>query len=615
MQLHQERLVKIRDLFSINWLSNILAWTRDFGTDSGILARLRAPAKSSSTGDDVVAEVFRTLRFSYIAAALISVLINVLMLTGPIYMLQVYDRVLASSSVPTLVVISIFAISLYSFYGFLEILRGRILSRLGLIVDAKLSPLAYSHSTSLPIIDANSIAKLRPINDLDSVRQFLSGPGPGGIFDLPWMPMYLGIIFLFHPIMGGLATGGAIVICILIAINEMVSRKPVAKASIQAGQRSNVVQNSQQNAEAVYAMGMDVSLVDRWETLNKKFLKTQEGSGDASSGIGTVIKTARLILQSSILGVGAYLAILQEITPGVMIASSIMMSRGMAPVEVAVGQWRSFVSCRQAVRRLRKLLRSVPQSNNEFELPTPKESLILSGVSCCPLGSQIPFIKDVSFTLSAGDALGIIGPSGCGKTTLARALVGIVPAVAGSIQYDAAELAQWPVNKRGDFIGYLPQNIQLFDGTIAENIARMRQDIDSERVIEAAQLADVHELIVNLPEGYDTLIGRGGRALSAGQIQRIALARALYGSPFLVVLDEPNSNLDSEGENALSNAITVLREKGSIVIIIAHRPSSLSKVNLVLCLNNGLTVEVGPRDEVLNKVLAPVAKVIEGEAG
>lgn len=566
-------------------------------------------ANPSGSRDNPVSLAFRPIRTAFWGVAAVSFVINILMLTGPVFMLQVYDRVLASGSVPTLVVIGILAIVLYFFYGILEGVRSRILARLGQRIDARLSSIVYSVSNSLPVRMGKEAARLRPVQDLDVVRQFLSGPGPAAIFDMPWLPFYLGIVFLFHPVLGVLGLAGAFIIVILIGLNEAMSRGPSEEASGQAGRRSATVEMGQRNSEVLTAMGMQDALTAKWDAQNSDYLQTQRRASDRTGAFGTAIKTIRFILQSAILGVGAWLAIQQEITPGVMIASSIMISRALAPIEQAVAQWRGFVASRQAIKRLHGVLTIAEADPEKMDLPLPTKTLTAENLFCGPFGEKLPYVQNVSLALEAGDGLGIIGPSGSGKSTFARALVGATPALKGVIRYDGAELGQWPATKRGEFIGYLPQDLQLFDGTISENISRFRSDASPDKIIESAKLADVHDMIVGLPDGYNTVIGRSGRLLSAGQKQRIALARALYGNPFLVVLDEPNSNLDAVGEGALTNAIKAMREKGSIVVVIAHRPSAIATVDKVLCLKDGKMAGFGPKEEVLKQVVQPVQRV------
>lgn len=571
----------------------------------------RAP-KTGGRQENPVAVAFRPIRSAFWGVAIVSFVINILMLTGPVFMLQIYDRVLASGSVPTLVVIGSLAIVLYMFYGILEGVRGRILSRLGQRVDARLSGIVYKVSNSLPVRLGRKSARLRPVQDLDTIRQFLSGPGPAAIFDIPWLPLYLGIVFLFHPLLGVVGLAGAIIISILIVVNEYMSRGPTEDAAGQSGRRTAAVESGQRNAEVVAAMGMQSTLTARWDAQNTEYLATQRRASDTTGVFGTAIKTIRFILQSAILAVGAWLAIQQEITPGVMIAASIMTSRALAPIEQAVAQWRGFVASRQALRRLREILQISEAEEHKMDLPQPSKGITVEQVFCGPFGETMPYVQNVSLDLQAGDGLGVIGPSGSGKSTFARALVGVTTPLRGVIRFDGAELSQWESKKRGEFIGYLPQDLQLFDGTIAENVARFREDAAPEKIIEAAKLADVHEMIVALPEGYNTVIGRSGRSLSAGQRQRLALARALYDNPFLVVLDEPNSNLDAIGESALTNAIKAMREKGSIVVVIAHRPSAIATVDKILCLKDGKMAGFGPKEEVLRQVVQPVQPVRQG---
>ncbi|MEL7526324.1 MAG: type I secretion system permease/ATPase, partial [Pseudomonadota bacterium] len=397
-----------------------------------------------------------------------------------------------------------------------------------------------------------------------------------------------------------------------IVVNEYMSRGPTEDAAGQSGRRTAAVESGQRNAEVVAAMGMQSTLTARWDAQNTEYLSTQRRASDTTGIFGTAIKTIRFILQSAILAVGAWLAIQQEITPGVMIAASIMTSRALAPIEQAVAQWRGFVASRQALRRLREILQVADAEEPKMDLPQPSKGITVEQVFCGPFGEPTPYVQNVTLDLQAGDGLGVIGPSGSGKSTFARALVGVTSPLRGVIRFDGAELSQWESKKRGEFIGYLPQDLQLFDGTIAENVSRFREDAAPEKIIEAAKLADVHDMIVALPEGYNTVIGRSGRSLSAGQRQRLALARALYDNPFLVVLDEPNSNLDAIGESALTNAIKAMREKGSIVVVIAHRPSAIATVDKILCLKEGKMAGFGPKEEVLKQVVQPVQPMRQG---
>ncbi|WP_316862480.1 type I secretion system permease/ATPase [uncultured Cohaesibacter sp.] len=549
---------------------------------------------------------FRQTGGIWLGVAGISTILNLLMLTGPIFMLQVYDRVLSSGSVPTLVVLAVLAFSLYCFYGLLDLLRSRILLRTGQYVDTKLSDDVFRISTAAPVLIGPKAAKLRPVHDLDTVRQFLSGPGPSALCDTPWMPFYLLIVYLFHPILGLVGLCGGLLICLLIGLNEWTSKGPTREATAEASTRQMMVDAARNNSEAVKAMGMVGALQMRWKEKNSGYLSKQRYAADRTTLFSVLTKTIRFILQSAMLGFGAWLTIRQEVSGGVMIAGSIMISRALSPIEIAVSQWRGFVSARQAYARLSDILGKMPNHMVQMELPLPEKALSVEQMSCAPVGVRKPVVQGVSLDLEAGQGLGIIGPSGSGKSTLAKTLVGVNPALAGSVRLDGSELAHWSEDQHSRIIGFLPQDVQIFDGTVAENISRFSKDADPNTIIEAAQLADLHDMISHLPEGYNTQIGASGFALSGGQKQRIALARALYGNPFLIVLDEPNSNLDSQGEAALGRALIAMKEKGSIVIVIAHRPSALVAVDMVLCLDEGKMKAFGPKNEVLSKVLAPV---------
>lgn len=553
-----------------------------------------------------------SLRLSLWGVGGISLVVNLLMLTGPIFMLQVYDRVLVSGSVPTLVVIGALAFAIYCFYGVLEGLRGRILFRIGQQVDSKLSANAFALSATIPNRLGAKGRTLRPVQDLDTVSQFLLGHGPAAIFDIPWLPFYLGFVFLFHSLLGFVALGGAVAICILILINEAYCRRPSAWASHFRGRRGSFVEESRRNAEAVEAMGMTCALSDLWNQENAAFHDSQRTAADRAMFFGSTIKTIRFALQSAILGVGAWLAIEQEISPGVMIACSIMTARALAPVEQAVAHWRGFVAARQSYRRLRDMLSIPVEPTLAVSLPLPANRVTIDQLYCGPAGIRQPLVQGVTLEMAAGDGLGIIGPSGSGKSTLVRALIGVASILKGDVRFDGAEIGQWTAAERSRFIGYLPQDLQLFDGTIAQNIARFDPHAPSDSVIDAATSADIHDMIVGLPNGYNTVVGSEGMTLSGGQRQRIGLARALYGKPFLLVLDEPNANLDTEGETALAKAIVEMRRRGSIVVLVAHRPRVIGAVDKVLCLDQGRVVASGPRERILRKTLVPVADTATG---
>ncbi|WP_420345525.1 type I secretion system permease/ATPase [Pelagibius sp.] len=551
-----------------------------------------------------LAEALRSCRAAFGGVGFVSLVINALMLTGPLFMLQIYDRVLTSRSVPTLLALAGIVLGLYAFFGVLEALRTRILGRIGAGLDTRLSGVTFERSVALPLLGGRRAERLEPMRDLDTVRQFLSGSGPSAFFDMPWMPLYLGLVFLFHPLLGFIATGGALVMCVLIGLNEVLSRKPMAEAAAQSLRRNALVEGARANAEAASAMGMVAGLRARWLAENEAFLALQGKAADRTAVLGSMIKTFRFVLQSAILGFGAYLAIGDAITPGIMIATSIITSRAVAPIEQAVGQWRGFLGARQALARLKQVLGSARQAEPEVELPLPTQNVEVAGAFVTAPGMTAPIVQNVNFQLKAGEALGIIGSSGSGKSSLGRALVGVWPLAKGIVRLDGSDLYHWEPERLGRSIGYLPQDVQLFAGTVAENIARFQPDWKTEDVIKAATLANAHDLISRLPEGYDTQVGEDGAVLSGGQRQRIALARALYGDPFLVVLDEPNSNLDAEGEAALTDALRRMRKAGCAVVVIAHRPSAIAAVDSLMCLADGQVGAYGPKDEVLKTVLA-----------
>jgi len=552
-----------------------------------------------------LAQALRRCRHAFVGVALVSGLINILMLTGPLFMLQVYDRVLPSHSVPTLIGLTVLTIGLFSFQGILDACRGRILLRVGGSINGDLSGRVYETIMRLPLKTQSGGDGLQPFRDLDQIRAFLSGQGPAALFDLPWMPLYVGICFLFHPLIGAAAAAGALLLIVLTLTAEFVTRAPGSAAMLHAARRRALLEASRRNAEVVHALGMLGTMSARFFAADGAYQDNSRRASDRAGTLAALSRVMRLMLQSAVLGLGAYLVINQEATAGVIIASSILMSRALAPVELAIANWKGFIAARQSYRRLSELLNSVAPERKLLALPRPARRLSVECVSATPPGGSRVVLQDITFTLNSGDGLGIVGPSASGKTSLARLLVGVWTPTRGKVRLDDAALDQWSPSRLGRHIGYLPQDVELFEGTIAENISRFEAKAQSEAIIAAAQSAGVHELIVGLSEGYETRLAEGGAALSAGQRQRIALARALYRDPFLVVLDEPNSNLDSEGEDALIKAIEAMRERRGIVIVIAHRASALASVDHVLVLNQGRQQAFGLRDEVLRPVLQP----------
>ncbi|MEM1045529.1 MAG: type I secretion system permease/ATPase [Pseudomonadota bacterium] len=531
-----------------------------------------------------------------------SFVINLLMLTGPLFMLQVYDRVLTSRSIPTLVALVLLVIALYGFMGILEFIRQRILIRIGHRFDTDVGLTALDRYIMLPIKAGPKAAAIQPIRDLESIRSFFSGQGITALFDMPWSPIYLAVIFLFHPWLGLLAAGGAIVLFVLTLLADRYTRDPMKEAGQIQAERSRFAESGRRNAEVLRGMGMNAAFGRIWSGINDRYVEKTAAAADRSGGFSTATKILRLLLQSLMLALGAFLAVQEEITPGVMIAASIIMARALQPVEQAVGQWRGFIAARQAWGRLKQTL-AVETTSEPMPLPEPAKNLVSDHVTIVPPGAQKPIILDATFKMEAGGGLGIIGPMGSGKSTLARALVGIWPATRGAIKLDGAPLDQWSPEALGKHIGYLPQDVELFDGTIEANIGRFDEERSPEKILAAARLAGVHELILSLPDGYDTRIGEGGSILSGGQRQRIGLARALYGDPFLLVLDEPNSNLDGDGDVALKDAILAARSRGAIVVVIAHRPGAIAAIDTLLMLDGGKVAAFGPKDEVLGKLV------------
>lgn len=531
--------------------------------------------------------------------------VNLLALTAPLFMLQVYDRVLASRSIPTLIGLAVLAGGLYAVQSLLDVLRSRVLLRLGERTDRQLSNRVHEAIVRLPLRRRVPGDGLQPLRDLDNMRGFLSGPGPTAFFDLPWMPVYLAICFLFHVWIGVTALVGAFVLVTFTIVTDMLSRRPTREAMESGMARNAQMEAARRNAESVWAMGMTGRLAARWQQANTACLDAHRRAGDVAGGLGGASRSVRMMLQSAILGVGAWLVIEQEVSAGVMIASSIMMGRALAPVDLAIGSWKPFLMATQSWARLKELLAQLPPAGDVMPLPAPRAELRAEGVTVVPPGARKPTVAGVTFTVDAGSGLGIVGPSGSGKSSLARALIGSWDIASGKVRLDGASLAHWDPEALGPHVGYLPQGIDLFDGTIAENIARFVPDADPGAVVAAARAAGAHDMILKLDAGYQTPVGEAGSSLSAGQRQRIGLARALFGDPFLVVLDEPNANLDAEGEAAVTAAIEGVRRRGGIAIVIVHRPGALSAVDLVLMMEAGRARAFGPRDEVLARVARP----------
>ena len=533
---------------------------------------------------------------------LFSAVINLLMLAPALYMLQVYDRVLASGNQMTLLMLTLMILGLFGLMGALEWVRSQVVIRLGTQMDMRLNQRVYDAAFEAQL-RTGSPAAAQALNDLTSLRQFATGNALFAFFDAPWFPVYLFVIFMFSPWLGLLALGGAVLLMILAWVNQHVSQAPLKAASELSVQATQQASAHLRNAEAIEAMGMLDTLRGRWLAQHTAFLAQQNLASEKTATVSAWSKGVRLALQSLVLGLGALLAVQGQITAGMMIAGSILMGRVLSPIDQLIGVWKQWSSARLAYQRLEALLHSYPARTQRMALPAPRGELAVEQLSASAPGTRRATLANLSFTLPAGQVLGVIGPSGCGKSTLARLLIGVWQPLAGKVRLDGAELSQWDKHQLGPHLGYLPQDIQLFAGTIAQNIARFAE-VDADKVLAAAQLAGVHQLILQLPEGYETRLGEGGAGLSGGQKQRIGLARALYGLPAVIVLDEPNSNLDESGEQALLQAIAQLKQHKRTLILITHKPNVLTLTDQLLILREGQLQAFGPTAKVLG---APAA--------
>lgn len=563
---------------------------------------LNEQRRPQAPGSDPVRAVLARHRGTLAGVAIFSAIINILMLTSPVFMMQVYDRVLTSRSMPTLVSLLVLASVLLILMAILDYLRGGILARVGIAIDRELRDSVFAAVVDRTLSrDAQGDGQ-QIVRDLDAVRGFLGGPGLVALFDLPWIPFYLAVCFAFHPLLGYLALAGAVILVALMYWSLQVSKRSGLAATEAVSRRNAWMEGSRRSAESLRALGMVPNIRSLWRDAHVTALIEQAAGADAGGKITAFTKMFRIQLQLLLLAVGAWLVIGNLATPGVMLAASVLAGRALAPLEQAIGQWRQFLQYREARARLAGL--DIVGEDNRTALPAPSQSLVMSDVAVAPPGTRTVTLQGVNLALSAGMAVAVVGPSAAGKSTLARGLIGAWPVVRGEIRFDNAEMSQWSRDDLGKVVGYLPQAVDLFDGTVAQNIARFSPAADDAEIVAAATLAGAHEMILRLPQGYDTRIGETHVALSAGQKQRIGLARALYGSPFLVILDEPNSNLDGEGEAALSNAIRGIRHRGGIVIVMAHRPSALAEVSHALYIRDGRQVVFGPRDEVMRRIVS-----------
>lgn len=552
-------------------------------------------------------------RTALVSTGVFSFIINLLMLTGPLFMLQVYDRVLNSGSISTLMALVILAATLYMLYGFLEFIRSRVMVQVGRQLDEGLRARAFD-MMSYHATKGNPQVRNSPITDLLTIRQFVSSPGPFAFFDMPWAPIYLFVIYLMHPWLGIAAAVAIVILSVLAVINNRLMREPSAEAQKAIAQAQVMSDESLRNAEVSGVLGMNDIMRQRWESVQTTALDAQTSASNRGGMISSMSRTLRLMFQSGMLGLGALLAVQQEISPGSMIAASIIMARALAPVEQAVAHWQPYLGFRRAWARLSDLMKQTPAPAEPMQLPEPQGELEVEGLSAFVPDSDKPIVFNVSFKIAAGSGLGVIGPTGAGKSTLARAIVGAWPRMRGKVRLDGAEVRQWDAVSLGKHLGYLPQDVELFEGTVAENISRFEPEADPQKIVAAARQAAVHEMVLKLPDGYNTRVGAGGHRLSAGQLQRIGLARAMYGDPALLIMDEPNANLDAEGEAALVKAVANARQRGATVIVVAHRPSALAAIDTLLMMKDGQQVAFGPKEEVLAKVLQNSRSKGEGRA-
>ena len=556
--------------------------------------------EANESGSLQVRRAIRTLRTPLIGVTGISCLGNVLMLTGPLFMMLIYSKVLTSKSIPTLVALSLLALLLYAFYGFLEGIRGKLMARVGITFDHQLAPSLFLATLRLPLHFGPHARQYDPLQDLATIRNFLMGGGPSALLDLPWMPLYFAILYIVHPLLAAMAVSGAALLVILSVVSQTLAKSLSRDSGQLTMSTMSLLMDARRNSEAAAAMSMGDDLCKRWGGGYVSAIAHARTQADHASIFGAISKAMRLVLQSGILALGAYLVIDANMSPGGMMACSIILARALAPIDQVIAYSRSTAAAWQAFKRVRALSAMLPAAQQkQHGMPRPHKTLSVRDIAITPPGSTAATVAGVSFEIESGDALGIIGPSGCGKSTLIRALVGAWPVARGEVRFDQALIAHYSAEVLADAIGHLPQSIELFDGTVAENIARFRKDATTAQVVEAARLAGVHEMILSFPKGYDTPVGEGGMTLSGGQRQRIGLARAVFGDPFLVVLDEPNSNLDPLGEQSLNEAIQRMRLKGQIVVIVAHRPSAIFAANKILSLRNGRAEMFGSKKHVL----------------
>lgn len=553
---------------------------------------------------DELRQLLQACKGYFATAAMFSLAINLLYLAGPLYMMQVYDRVISSASQITLLMLTMVLLLGYAALAGLDAVRARVLTRASVRLDHQMAP-----RVMIAVIDRTArggSTRSQLLRDFDTFRQFITGAGVHAVFDLPWAPIYILVIFALHPLLGAFALACCIVLVLLALINELAVKSPLSEANEAASRNYIFTEMSLRNTEVVRAMGMTAGLLRRWGRDRIRMIERQVTASDRASTMQSLIRFSRLSMQSLILGVGAYLVIERLTTAGAMFAASILLGRALQPIEQIVGSWRGLISARGAFVRLRELLTAHPPRESGLTLPRPDGQLSVEGLSFAAPGTSKAILRGVAFRIEPGEVLGIIGPSGAGKSTLARHLVGVQSPSAGAARLDGSEISAWIRSSLGQHLGYLPQDVELFADSVAANIGRFN-DGDDNAIIAAARLAGVHDMIVRLPEGYDTQVGEGGAILSGGYRQRIGLARAVYGDPSLVVLDEPSSNLDADGDAALAHCVLQLKQRGTTVVLISHRPATIGVCDKILVLREGVVEMFGPRNEILSRLTRPVA--------
>ena len=571
-----------------------------------------SPMKKLLQKKNEIEIVLRSFKSTFVTVGVFSAIINLLMLAPSLYMLQVYDRVLGSRNEITLLMLTLLIVGAYLFMGGLELIRSFVLVRVGAQFDMTLNKRVYTAAFEQNLKQAGFNAG-QSLADLTSLRQFLTGNALFAFFDAPWFPIYLIVIFVFEPVLGLFALAGTVVLIILAVVNERVTKEPLAEANSMSIQANSLATNNLRNAEVIESMGMLPNLMGRWFKLHGKFLGLQASASQKAGIIGGLTKFVQMSMQSLVLGLGALLVLDNKITPGMMIAASILLGRTLQPVQQVIAVWKSVSGARSSYERLDALLEVNPAREAGMSLPKPQGELSLDSVTAAPPGVKTPIVKGVTFAIAPGDVLGVLGPSGSGKSTLARLLVGVWPSMMGKVRLDGADIYQWNKAELGPHVGYLPQDVELFGGSISENIARFGE-IDAEKVVQAAKRAGVHDMILQFPQGYDTKLGDGGAGLSGGQKQRIGLARAMYGDPALIVLDEPNSNLDDIGEQALLAAVLDLRQRGKTIVMITHRPSAVQVTTKLLLMRDGAVHMFGPTNQVLAALQEATKKAAEAQA-